>query len=259
MSRPGILKSSHCRDTDLVTMGVRVLRSGSRQDIESGTLRTPPGLTLEEWRDLACEIEAKAKEKAEAIVRQAEDEAGRIREAAREEGYSSGRASGYEEGHAAGREEAVAQCRAEWEHRLECIAALCQDVSNFRSALVEQYRSKIIDLVIEVARAVISSEVDRDDRMVLRVIDTCLRKASSPSTLKIKTNVADLAVVTEAKRELAARFPAVESMEVIDDPSVERGGCLIEMDNGFFDARIDHQLDRIRQAMVQSAEEVDHD
>jgi len=259
LSRPGILKSSQYRDTDVVTMGVRVLRSGSRQDLESDSLRTPPGLTLEEWRDLASEIEARAKERAEAIVREAEEDAERIREAAREEGYSSGRVSGYEEGYAAGREEAGAECRAEWEHRLECLSTLCQEISHFRPALVEQYRSDIIDLVIEVARAVISTEVDRDDHRVLRVIDSCLRKASSPSTLKIKTNIADLAVVTEAKRELAARFPGVQSIEVIDDPSVERGGCLIEMDNGFFDARIDHRLDRIREAMVQSVEEVDHD
>jgi flagellar assembly protein FliH len=139
------------------------------------------------------------------------------------------------------------------------MSTLCQELAGFRPALIEQYRSEIIDLVIEIARSVIFSEVDRDDHTVLRVIETCLRKASSPSTLRIKTNVADLAVVTEAKRELAARFPAVQSIEVIDDPGVERGGCLIEMDNGFLDARIDHQLDRIREAMVNSVEEVDHD
>ena len=88
MSRPGILKSCDYRNTNEITMGVRVLRSGPRQGCEPDQLRTPPGLTLEEWRDLASEIEARAKERAEAIVREAEEDAERIREAAREEGYS---------------------------------------------------------------------------------------------------------------------------------------------------------------------------
>jgi flagellar assembly protein FliH len=259
LSRSRILKPVHYCETEAVTMGIKVLRSGSRQEYEPGSLRTPPGLTLEEWRDLVAEIEAKAKEKAQSIIREAEDEAERIKESAREDGHSSGRAGGYEEGYAAGRQEALAQCQAEWSHRLECISRLCEEITGFRSALIERYRSEIVDLVIEVARAVICSEVDRDDRAVLSVIETCLRKASSPSTLKIKTNVADLAAVTEAKRELAARFPAVQTIEVIDDPGVERGGCLIEMDNGFLDARIGHQLDRIRDAMVRSLEEADHD
>lgn len=256
---PRILKSNHYRDTDARTMGVRILRSELRQVGENGSFRTPPGLTLEEWRDRVAQIEAEARRKALEIIRRAEDEAKRIEVSVREEGYSKGHARGYTEGYEKAMSEATAQCKAEWDNRLECLSHLIDDMTGFRSSLVEQYRSEIIDIVIEVARTVISFEADRDDRTVLAVIDACLRKASSPSTLRIKTNVADLAVVTEAKREIASRFPAVQSVEVIDDASVERGGCLIEMDNGFLDARIDHQLNLVREAMVNSFEGSGHE
>ena len=63
LSRPGILKSCDYRNTNEITMGVRVLRSGPRQGCEPDQLRTPPGLTLEEWRDLASEIEQRQRKR----------------------------------------------------------------------------------------------------------------------------------------------------------------------------------------------------
>lgn len=254
-----IIKPSHYRDTETVAMGVRVLRTAHRGLQAAGPFKTPFGLTLEEWQDRVSHIQAEAAVKAAETIERGQREAARLETTAREEGYKQGYSSGYEDGYAKGEEEATSHCRSEWDSRIEHLSRIIDEIARLKSALVEANRSELVELAIEIARTIMAVEIDTNDAVVLNVVDECLRKASSPTTLKIKTNLSDLPVVNEAKRELAARFPAVESIEVVDDPAIERGGCLIETDNGFLDARIEHQLDRIRTALNKSLQEGRHE
>lgn len=253
MSR--IIKSSQYKETDLTALGLRVLTSSSSAAAQIDAFSTPPGLTLEEWRDRVAKIEADASQRATQIIEAAKAEAQELRAAAEERGYTAGYSKGYEEGYAKGEREAKTYYQREWDSRIAQLSAVLDEVLNFRAALVEHYKSDIVELAIEVAKAVIRTDVDRDDSVVLNVIEECLRKASSPTTLTIKVNLADLPVVVEAKRDIAARFPTLESIEVVDDPSVERGGCLIETDSGFLDGRIDQQVDRIKKALDRALRE----
>jgi flagellar assembly protein FliH len=254
-SLSSIIKSSNYRDTEMVANGVRVLRTAHKGSAIENPFKTPYGLTLEEWQDRVARIQAEAEAKAAETIQRAQQEAARLETTAREEGYRQGYSSGYEDGYAKGQEEATSQCRGEWDSRIEYLSRVLDEIARFRLTLVETNRSELVQLAVEIARTVIGVEVEINDAVILNVIDECLRKASSPTTLKIKTNLSDLPVVIEAKRELAARFPAVQSIEVVDDPAVERGGCLIETDSGFFDARIERQLDRIHTALTKSLQE----
>lgn len=244
-----ILKSNHYLDTDLTAMGVRVLRSSSRQAAETSLFKTPPGLTLEEWRDRVAQIEADAQQRAAAITERAEAEARELKASVEEAGYREGYSRGHAEGYAKGELEAKAHYEHEWSTRIEQLATVLEEVLSFRSSLVERYQPEIVEVAIQMAEAVIHAQIDKDDAAVLSVVDACLRKVSSPTTLTIKANLSDLPVVVDAKRELSAKFPTLESIEVVDDPSVDRGGCLIETDSGFLDGRIDQQLKRVTEAL----------
>jgi|CZCB01.1.fsa_nt_gi flagellar assembly protein FliH len=254
-SLSNILKASHYLETDLRAMGVKVLRSSLRQAAEASMFETPPGLTLEEWRDRVAQIEAEALEKASAITKRAEAQAQETMAFAREAGYREGYSKGYEEGYAKGELEAKTHYQREWDTRLEQLATVLDEILRFRSILVDRYKSDIVQLVIEMAQMVTCAQIDKDDTTVLRVIEACLRKASSPTTLTIRVNLSDLPVVVDAKRDLEAKYPTLESIEVVDDPSVERGGCLIETDSGFLDGRIGQQFQRVAEAFNDSVQE----
>jgi flagellar biosynthesis/type III secretory pathway protein FliH len=69
-----------------------------------------------------------------------------------------------------------------------------------------------------------------------RVVDLCL------ALLTIRVHPADLQGLLEAKPQLLATFDGVKKLTVVEDPSVGRGGCLVETPTAEIDARLDSQF-----------------
>jgi len=48
--------------------------------------------------------------------------------------------------------------------------------------------------------------------------------------------------------------PDLRSLEIVEDARIERGGCVIEMEVGSVDARIDEQLREVERSFLEEAE-----
>lgn len=189
------------------------------------------------------EILRRSTDEAERIVSQAKAEAADIREKARAEGYEAGRVAG----HQAGLDEAKPV--------IDSFKALAAELTRARAEYYQNAEREMVDLVVSVAHTVIGLEAERAPELVRNVILKAVGQLRSRETLIIRVNPADLAEAQKARPELTREVEDIERVSFRGDPSVARGGCMVETNIGMIDARIETQLEAIRESFYAAQQE----
>jgi len=104
---------------------------------------------------------------------------------------------------------------------------------------------------------ILRREVESDE-FVLTTVTDGLRQLRDKRDLKIRANPGDFRFLREHKEDLIASFDGIQSVDVIEDRRVDKGGCLIESTNGHLDGRIETQLKEVERALLEAHEEGRH-
>lgn len=173
-----------------------------------------------------------------------------------EEAQAAGHAAGYErgraEGHEAGRQEALAEAAGIRVAFAEASTAALGALAEARAALaVRETRS-----LAEIEDAVVAAAFDLATALVGRELEL----ASSPGRDALSRA---LALVLDQERALARLHPddvatlgdhadlaPVRDITVVADPTVERGGCILEVGEGRIDAQLGSALARVKQVLA---------
>ncbi|MBN3003226.1 flagellar assembly protein FliH [Chromobacterium alkanivorans] len=146
-----------------------------------------------------------------------------------EAGEEAGRAAGYQEGLTAGREQGLAEVRAEQEARFAAAWQPLQGLANELAQQISRFETELsadwLALALELAGQ-LSHGLARQSPLLIQEL---LREALDdlPATLaqaRLRLNPADL----EVAREFLAQETPETQWQWIEDPEVERGGCVID-------------------------------
>ena len=183
---------------------------------------------LAESRQKAAELESDIKQR----VTQTEREA-------YERGYADGHAKGYGEG------------RAEVERLVESLHSIITKAIEKRNEIIEEAETQIINLVLLIVKKVIKVISENQKNVVINNVVQALRKLKSRGDVVIRVNLADLELTSEHVKDFMKMVENVKSITVLEDSSVDRGGCIIETDFGQIDARISSQLHEIEERILE--------
>ncbi len=160
------------------------------------------------------------------------------------------------------REAAVAEGRAEgerkgWEAAKEDVAAAIarlgealEKVEASARAAAKPYASELVELALIVARELVGAEIGRDPAPLVQLIERCLDDVVGESAITIKLHPADRAALIAARPDLLR-----PDLRVIEDPTLARGGCLVESARRMVDARLEERLDNVREGLRELLEE----
>ncbi|MBK5224008.1 MAG: hypothetical protein JJE52_14275 [Acidimicrobiia bacterium] len=164
------------------------------------------------------------------------------------EGFEAARAAGSAEGHAEGLE--TGRELAASEHQAVVGPAL-QALEQASAGLVARNAVALVDIesgVVELALALAATILDREIAVAVDpggdAIRRALRLAPERGEILVRLNPADI----DGLGDTASLAPG-RDLEIVADPSVGRGGCLVETDASRVDARIETALDRARTAL----------
>lgn len=201
-------------------------------------------------------IIAAAKKRAEGIVRDAEAERARLIAGAAEEGRAKGVAEGQAQGRAAGEK---AGREAAQKERAAALAGIEKSWGDSLSAWEKardgvngEAKEAVVRLAMEIARRIVKKQVESDPTVALAQVEAALAVISRPTDLVVSVHPKDRAVVEAALPTLAKRFSGGKGVELADDESVGRGGCVVRSRGalaGEIDATIATQADRIAEAL----------
>ncbi len=200
-------------------------------------------------------------DQAQLIKRQAEDEAARIvAEAERKikdletqirSTLEEERKRAYQEGFAAGKEAGFAEGKAEAQRLVERLHVVLERAQEKRAEILAETEQQIIDLVLLIARKVIKVISENQRNVVISNVVQALRKVKGRGDIIIRVNLEDLKVTSEHIKEFIQLIEGVKNIQVVEDSTVDQGGCIIETDFGEIDARITSQLAELEQKILE--------
>jgi flagellar assembly protein FliH len=200
--------------------------------------------------DEAQVLKQQAQDEAEHIIADArlkanelETEVRQSLEAERKEARDQGRTEGKEDGFTDG--------KAEVDRLIERTQVVLERAQDKRADILSETEKTIVTLVLLISRKVIKviSENQRDV-IIFNVIEA-LRKVKAKGNILIKVNLADLKLATEHKQNFISMMEGVKSINIVEDSSVDAGGCIIETDFGEIDARISSQLAELENRILE--------
>lgn len=171
----------------------------------------------------------RAKNEAQKIIDQAMNEADSIRDEAREAGREDGRseASGHIE---------------------EALQTLNQAVKE-RKEIIKDSEQELLRLAIKVAEQIIRSEVSLHRDVCLNIVAEAIARVSDREQIIVRVNREDAEYLKRYKDRLTGILDGVKSFSILEDANIEPGGCVVETNLGFIDAKIGTKLKSIEDAL----------
>jgi len=196
-----------------------------RQQVEDEAKRI-----LEEARKQASDLEAEIRARVERVEKEAQGK-----------GEEQGREQGYQEG------------RGEVQRLIENLQRIITAAIERRNQIIEESETQVINLVLLIAKKVIKVISENQKNVVINNVVQALRKLKSRGEVVIRVNLADLELTSAHVGDFLKMVENVKSITVLEDSSVDKGGCIIETDFGQIDARISSQLSEIEERILELA------
>ncbi|HPO02776.1 MAG TPA: flagellar assembly protein FliH [Treponemataceae bacterium] len=200
--------------------------------------------------DQAQIIKRQAQDEADSIIAQAEKRAREIiaeaemkKDAQLKDGYKDGFASGQEAGFKEGNLEA--------ERLTDRLHTIIERMMDKRQEILSETEQQIVDLVLMMTRKIVKVISENQRNIVVSNVVQALRKVKGRGDVIIRVNLADVAMTTQHIKDFLSSAENVKNITVVEDTTVDRGGCVIETDFGAIDARISSQLNEIEQRILE--------
>lgn len=188
-------------------------------------------------------ILALARDEAAVSVAAALGEAEGLREAARRDGREQGLAEG----------RAIAS--DEMAGALAALQAVTDGLAEQGVLIEEAAVREATVLAVEVAARLVRAEVAARPERVAEVLRGAIRRAADRSRLVARVSPSDLAACRAAAPVIMEEMGGIAGLEVIDDPRITCGSCVLETSAGDVDATFESQLARVLEALAAPPDE----
>ncbi|MBF7072372.1 flagellar assembly protein FliH [Glaciecola sp. MH2013] len=195
-----------------------------------------------------------------------------IRQSAFEEGYAAGKEEGFQAGFNEGKDEGLAKGLEEGKNQgltegMEAGQQQIESLANSWATLIEQSQhplrqvnseleKELVILASELAKAVIGLEVSTQKEVLLNAISEGIKVLPiQESTYQFQMHPLDVAMV---KGHFSEQKIAENNWQLIENQSIEQGGCEIITENNAVDMSISKRTKDVF-AQFLSAQGVDHD
>jgi flagellar assembly protein FliH len=231
--REGMIKSAREEAGHII----KDAEEAAQREIEQ---KTEEGRILKQDAEEAAErILAAAREKAVAIEADAKTAFENERKEAENRGWEAGREAGFVEG------------QAEVERLIDRTRTVLERAQDKRVEILAETEQQIIDLVLLISRKVIKVISENQRNVVIPNVVQALRKVKGRGTIIIRVNLADVKLTTEHTKKFIQLLEGAQSVQVVEDSSVDPGGCIIETDFGEVDARISSQIAELESKILE--------
>ncbi len=160
------------------------------------------------------------------LITKAHEEANAIRENAYRQGF----------------EEGLGQVEAEVRELRDKL----DDLLISRDQVLESVADDIAPLAVEIAERIIKTEVSCDEELINAIVqDTIQKVGRNTKSILIKVHPDDVRIVKEGLKHHPPSNMNAEIM-VMDDPTVDRGSCVVETNSGLIDASFSTRLEILR-------------
>lgn len=187
----------------------------------------------------AKEIIRKAQEEAEQIKAQANIDQEDVNKNAYKEGFDKGREDGFNSG------------VGEVNRLVERTHKILEAVMARREEILSETEQQIVELVVLMTRKVIKIISENQKSVVMANVLQALKKVKGRGDVTLRVNLTDVKLTTEHIQDFIKQVENINGITVLEDSTVDKGGCVVETDFGAIDARIASQLGELESKILE--------
>ena len=146
--------------------------------------------------------------------------------------------------------EIIENAKLERENILEDVVKLKEDTTNEAKEELKNLEKDIIDLSLDIVEKIINYEVNRSDDYVLGIVKDALDKVLSKKDVVLKLSTADYYTVLSNKKYLVANVKGFGEIDIVQDESMEPGGCIVDTPLGVIDGGLQVRMDNIQKEVM---------
>lgn len=183
-----------------------------------------------------------ARNEAARLIEEAKAEAETIREEAKTQGIEEGKAD------LEVRVAEQAQALAEDECRkfLSSCEASLEELNRNTSEWLQQWRNQTVHLASKLAEKVVHQKVsDEHLEVLMGWLTDSIKMLSNDRHLRVRVHPSDFEVAGKALERIANLAPQASSAQVVTDPEIKPGGCVVDSNNGSIDQQISSQIQQL--------------
>ncbi len=162
-------------------------------------------------------------------------------------GWDKGWSEGFERGHGEGQRQAYEEFRSLLLPALDTVDAAVRQLAEADQLVLDELSHLVVDLVYQLVEALLGRELALAEAPVIDALRRALAFVPDRGRIVARVNPHDADLIG-AVDELA---PSRE-IELLADPTVERGGCVLEVGACRVDAQLGPALERARAVLSQS-------
>ncbi len=159
----------------------------------------------------------------------------------------------HKKGYAQGREEGFKAEKSEAERLVQRLHTIIERTMDKREEILNNTETQIVELVLLISRKVVKTISENQKSVIISNIAQALRKLKTRSDIIIRVSIADLELAGEHLQEFTDMVENAKNISIVEDTTVDRGGCVIETDFGEIDARIQSQLNELEEKILDIA------
>tara|TARA_B100000586_G_scaffold200422_1_gene148668 strand:- start:1124 stop:2185 length:1062 start_codon:yes stop_codon:yes gene_type:complete len=163
-----------------------------------------------------------------------------------DQGYKSGYEKGYEEG------------KNKLSSLAQDVLATLNSVVEEKHQLLRQAGKAVLNLGFSIAEKIIQTQLKQDASIFKNILEEALAKVTQKDRVLIKVNKSDFESIKAYRPHLEKTFNDIKQLDIVPDPDIEVGGCIIETKLGYVDSSISTKKELIQNAFMQLYDEIDN-
>ena len=110
------------------------------------------------------------------------------------------------------------------------------------SQIIAASEPQVVQLALSVAEKIIGHALQADEELLLSITAQAIESVRQQHELVLRVNPDDAVFLRNSRKKLMDMLGRTKDLAVREDPEIERGGCIIETENGTVDAQLKTQL-----------------
>ena len=129
------------------------------------------------------------------------------------------------------------------------LAAQLAEVAALRCEALAGIERTALQAALQMAGHILGRALELEPERIVDITEPQLAKVRRAAWLRVHVHPADEAALRLAAAELSTRLQLPDALHIVADPSMARGGCVIESSVGELDARIETRIEAFARAL----------
>jgi len=159
------------------------------------------------------------------------------------------------EAHLKGEKRGLEEGKKKLDMTINGLEKLLDEIQSHKEKKYQGAEKELLDLVLLISKKIIQQEITLNKNIVLNIVKAAITSAAGNEEIKIRINSEDYDNVVKYKEEFIKYVDGLKNISFEADNSILQGGCLIETIYGDIDARLDKQLEAMKEKLIASVEQ----